>query len=177
MPLYAVKEADLAAIADLVNAAYRGSAGQQGWTTEADYIDGKRTSVELLTADLKAQPRAMLLGWRETAQGPLHGCVWLEPAQGSAWSLGMLTVRPGLQANGTGRRILAEAEAAARRAGAESVRMMVVNIRHPLIAWYQRRGYALTGEAKPFPYGDNRFGAPRRDDLSFVVLEKSLPAG
>jgi ribosomal protein S18 acetylase RimI-like enzyme len=174
MPLQPVQETDLAAIADLVNGAYRGSAAQQGWSTEADYIDGARTSVELLTADLAAEPRAMLLGWREEPQGPLLGCVWLEPHEGATWSLGMLTVRPDLQARGTGRRILAEAEAAARRAGAERVRMIVMNIRHTLIAWYQRRGYALTGETLPFPYGDGRFGAPRREDLSFVVLEKRL---
>jgi hypothetical protein len=52
--------------------------------------------------------------------------------------------------------------------------MIVMNIRHTLIAWYQRRGYALTGETVPFPYGDSRFGEPKRDDLSFVVLEKRL---
>ncbi|MBU6298090.1 MAG: GNAT family N-acetyltransferase, partial [Alphaproteobacteria bacterium] len=48
------------------------------------------------------------------------------------------------------------------------------NIRDALIAWYVRRGYELTGETRPFPYGDNRFGEPRRDDLKFVVLEKLL---
>ncbi len=36
------------------------------------------------------------------------------------------------------------------------------------------RGYLPTGETRPFPYGDERFGIPRRDDLVFVVLEKRL---
>jgi hypothetical protein len=36
------------------------------------------------------------------------------------------------------------------------------------------RGYHKTGETEPFPYGDDRFGAPLRDDLSFLVLEKDL---
>jgi hypothetical protein len=52
--------------------------------------------------------------------------------------------------------------------------MTVVAIRDTLIAWYQRRGYALTGETRPWPYEDERFGQPGRDDLSFVVLEKAL---
>jgi hypothetical protein len=52
--------------------------------------------------------------------------------------------------------------------------MTVVNVRKTLIAWYERRGYALTGETKPFPYGDERFGRPLRDDLHFVVLEKDI---
>ena len=52
--------------------------------------------------------------------------------------------------------------------------MTVVNVRVSLIAWYQRRGYALTGETEPFPYGDDRFGRPLRDDLHFVVLTKEM---
>lgn len=52
--------------------------------------------------------------------------------------------------------------------------MTVVNVRDTLIAWYIRRGYFLTGETEPFPYDDNRFGTPLRDDLAFVVLEKVL---
>ena len=54
------------------------------------------------------------------------------------------------------------------------MRMKVVSVRDTLTAWYERRGYHLTGETSPFPYGDTRFGSPRRDDLCFVVLEMSL---
>jgi hypothetical protein len=54
------------------------------------------------------------------------------------------------------------------------MRMRVINVRDTLIAWYERRGYALTGETEPFPYGDDRFGRPLRDDLCFVVLERGL---
>ena len=86
----------------------------------------------------------------------------------------MLTVRPDLQAHHLGRRILAEAEAIAAQSGARRLRMTVINIRDSLIAWYGRRGYVATLERKPFPYGDNRFGRPLRDDLCFVVLEKVL---
>lgn len=52
--------------------------------------------------------------------------------------------------------------------------MTTVNLRAALIDWYKRRGYALTGETRPFPYGDSRFGRPKRDDLYFVVLRKQL---
>ena len=52
--------------------------------------------------------------------------------------------------------------------------MSVVNVRATLIAWYQRRGYVLTGETQPFPYDDQRFGRPLRNDLSFVLLEKQI---
>ncbi len=175
MTLSLARNADLPAVVELVNAAYRGTGAHQGWTTEADYIGGQRIDLISLKADMAASPQARLLLWRDEDQGDLLGCVWLEPEQPGVWYLGMLTVRPDLQARQLGRRILAEGEAVAAEAGATRLRMTVVNIRDSLIAWYERRGYALTDELKPFPYGDNRFGKPKRDDLAFVVLEKALP--
>ena len=56
-----------------------------------------------------------------------------------------------------------------------AMRMTVIDLRDALIAFYERRGYRRTGVYKPFPYGDERFGVPRRDDLRFEVLEKPLP--
>ena len=74
-----------------------------------------------------------------------------------------------------GHALLAEAERVVRDAWALPVmRMTVIDVRHELIAWYERRGYRRTGVHKPFPYGDPRFGIPRRDDLRFEVLEKAF---
>jgi hypothetical protein len=50
----------------------------------------------------------------------------------------------------------------------------VITQRIELIAWYERRGYRRTGQTRPFPYGDERFGVPRRPDLAFEVLSKQL---
>ena len=58
--------------------------------------------------------------------------------------------------------------------GGTRIRMDVVNVRDALIAWYLRRGAHKTGETESFPYGDDRFGAPLRDDLSFLAQEKKL---
>ena len=52
--------------------------------------------------------------------------------------------------------------------------MKVIDVRHDLMAWYERRGYRRTGEYSPFPYGDERFGLPRRDDLRFELMIKDL---
>ena len=38
-----------------------------------------------------------------------------------------------------------------RAAGAGALRMEVLAPRSELLAWYQRRGYAPTGETAPFP--------------------------
>jgi ribosomal protein S18 acetylase RimI-like enzyme len=86
----------------------------------------------------------------------------------------MLAVRPGLQDAGIGRRMLEYAEAQGKARGARLARMTVVSVRTGLIAWYQRRGYRLTGETEPFPYDDARFGTPQRRDLEFVILQKEL---
>jgi len=50
----------------------------------------------------------------------------------------------------------------------------VIRQRDELIAWYERRGYRRTGRTEPFPYGDERAGIPKQDDLEFVVMEKEL---
>jgi GNAT superfamily N-acetyltransferase len=87
----------------------------------------------------------------------------------------MLTVRPTRQAGGLGRRLLTAAEGWAKaRWGCGAIVMTVIAQRVELIAWYEQRGYRTTGETAPFPYGDTRFGEPRRPDLGFVVLRKAL---
>jgi ribosomal protein S18 acetylase RimI-like enzyme len=169
---------DLAAVADLVNSAYRGQSAKVGWAHESDYIDGQRTSVADLKADLAADPAPDLLVLRREAGGEILACVLIERTTaadgGLAGYIGMLTVNPNLQAEGVGRVLLAAAEAHARVGGATRARMTVVSIRDTLIAWYERRGYRLTGERLPFPYDDERFGKPRVAGLEFVVLEKPL---
>ena len=87
----------------------------------------------------------------------------------------MFSVRPDAQGGGIGRSVLEEAERIARvTLGCVRMRMTVIDSREELIAYYQRRGYLRTGIKKPFPYGDPRYGLPKRDDLRFEVLEKPL---
>ena len=174
MPPYPATKADLPAIVALVNSAYRGDSSRRGWTTEADYLDGQRIDLDSLQRDLAAQPDALILTLRDLPDGEVLACVLLEPTKDGAWYIGMLTVRPDLQARRLGRAMLNAAEARAAERGARLVRMSVVGIRDTLIAWYERRGYVNTGRRLGFPYGDERFGIPRRDDLDFVVMEKAL---
>jgi len=173
MLLAPAQDHEIEEIAAFVNRAYRGETSRAGWASEADVLGGQRTDAAALREDLAA-PGAVLLTWRDTAGGPLLGCVWLEPLADDAWYLGMLTVDPQQQARRLGRTLLAAAEAYAAERGARRIRMTVIWLRESLIAWYQRRGYALTGATEPFPYGDDRFGVPNREDLYFVVLEKAL---
>ena len=169
-----IKDDDVPAVAALMNRAYRGAGGTRGWAVETDYLAGDRTTSEALRADLAAAPAATLLKWVDGSANSFSGCVWLEPLGGDAWYLGSFAIDPDRQNGGLGRAMLAAAEDWVRQRGGQRMRMTVVNLRCALIAWYLRRGYRKTGETEPFPYGDDRFGAPLRDDLSFVVLEKDL---
>jgi GNAT superfamily N-acetyltransferase len=171
MELQEATKADLAEVVELINLAYRGSAG---WAVETQYIEGQRIDLAGLREDLAANPQALLMIWRDEGDGRLLGSVWLEPSENEYWYLGLLSVRPDMQDKQLGRRLLAAAEEVARKNGARRVRMSVVSLRHTLIAWYERRGYELTGETQPFPYGNERVGRPLRDDLHFVILEKRL---
>jgi ribosomal protein S18 acetylase RimI-like enzyme len=162
--------ADLPELLILVQSAYRGASARGGWTHEADLLDGQRTDAESLEAML-ADPRQRLLLARDDDM--LVGCVAVEHKGDGAY-FGMLSVMPERQASGLGRTLIAAAEALARNEfGATWMEITVIAQRAELIAWYERRGYTLTGERRPFPV-DERFGLPKANDLAFVVLAKRL---
>lgn len=163
--------ADCASIVALVESAYRGEVSRQGWTTEADFLDGQRIDVEGVRADIEKPDSCIVLAEQD---GRLLACCHLEK-NAEACYFGMFSVQPQLQGSGIGKAMMQEAE---RRALEDwhctAMEMTVIDIRDELIAFYQRRGYSRTGIKKPFPYGDARFGLPKRSDLQFEILRKPL---
>ncbi|MEV7086083.1 N-acetyltransferase [Streptomyces sp. NPDC093085] len=163
--------ADTEALVALVESAYRGESSRAGWTTEADLLDGQRTDPEGVLAAIESPTSRLLAVERD---GALIACCQVEH-RGEAAFFSMFAVAPGAQGGGLGRAVIAEAERTARTAwGVQEMRMTVIVQREDLIAWYERRGYRRTGKRSPFPYGDERFGIPRRDDLEFELLVKDL---
>lgn len=164
-------EADADALVALVESAYRGDSSRAGWTTEADILQGQRTDREGVLEVIKAPDSRLLAVERD---GAVIACCQLERRGDHAY-FGMFAVSPTLQGAGLGKAIIAEAERTARDAwGVTQMQMTVISVRGDLIAWYERRGYRRTGRTSPFPYGDERFGIPQRDDLQFELLVKSL---
>ncbi len=162
---------DIPALVALVTSAYRGDASRKGWTTEADMLDGQRIDPAGIAEIIaKADSRVIVF---ERDQKFL-ACCHIDK-QGDACYFGMFAVDPALQGGGVGRFAMNEAERAAREDfGCRQMQMTVISIRDELIAWYERRGYRRTGTYKPFPYGDERFGIPKRPDLKFELLVKPL---
>ena len=87
--------------------------------------------------------------------------------------LGMLCVSPTRQSGGLGRRLLDAAEDHGRAIGIAAMEMTVIDSRESLIAWYVRRGYAFTGETRPF-HELRPADAETGPQITFVVLEKAL---
>ncbi|MDX3452443.1 GNAT family N-acetyltransferase [Streptomyces sp. ME02-8801-2C] len=164
-------EADIDALVALIESAYRGDASRAGWTTEADILDGQRTDPQGVLDVIKS-PDSRLLTVEQ--DGRVVACCQLEHRGDHAY-FGMFAVSPTVQGAGLGKVVIAEAERTARETwGARAMHMTVISVRNDLIAWYERRGYRRTGEMSPFPYGDERFGIPLRDDLRFELLVKEL---
>ena len=161
---------DIAQIEKLVNSAYRGDSSRKGWTTEADLLDGIRTNKDVLSGMINRGDSIVLKC--NNAKNQLLGCVYLQKKEEKLY-LGMLTVAPDIQAQGIGKKLLQASEEYAQTQQCTAITISVISLRQELIKWYERRGYKATGERKPFPSNDPRFGLPKQQ-LEFIVMEKQL---
>lgn len=161
--------ADVAELNVLINSAYQGDSSKKGWTTEADLLGGIRTDEESLAELINKENAAIL---KYTEDGKIIGSVYLEKQNDKIY-LGMLTVSPDLQGGGVGKKLMQAAEDFAKQSGVGKISMTVISVRRELIEYYERRGYKRTGETKPFPMDDPKFGMPKQF-LEFIVMEKSI---
>jgi predicted N-acetyltransferase YhbS len=163
---------DIPALHALIESAYRGDSARLGWTHEADLLDGQRTDPEALTEIIDDPDQRILVALDGL---DIIGCVQIARKENGKSYLGLLSVDPLRQATGLGKQLIAAAEhGAATYFGAHLIELTVIKQRSELIAYYNRRGYSATGEERPFPFGDERFGLPRTSELVFVVLAKSI---
>ena len=161
--------ADAAELSALINLAYRGETSKKGWTTEADLLEGTRTSEEELISIIASSNHYLLKFIRDEK---IIGSVLLI-AKKEVLYLGMLTVSPELQNSGIGKQLLQAAEQLAQQLELSRIQMTVIGIRKELLAWYIRNGYEDTGVREPFPFGEGD-KALTSEPLDFIVLEKKL---
>lgn len=176
---------DISALEHLLNRCYRQA---EGWTNEADLVSGIRITAEEL-AFVIVSPKHYLFVYPQTdtsnrdgqETGNLLGCVAVEIQTHESAShayIGMFAVHPEHQGGGIGHQILQAAETFATRHLQNNhqpkyLTMSILSRRPELLAYYQRRGYVLTGEALPFPEDGNN-GEPKRNDLQLLALEKPV---
>ncbi|GAB4330436.1 MAG: GNAT family N-acetyltransferase [Dehalococcoidia bacterium] len=155
MPFRDATTADIPAIVELVNRAYR---------VEDAFIDGDRTDA----ADVAAHLQRGCFVLAEDASG-LTGAVFVElrPPRGY---FGMLAVHPRAQRNGLGAALVREAESRAIAAGCDHMELSVIHLRSPLLDWYARLGYRVSGTA-PFPVPTKL-----KQPAHFVLFTKALAA-
>jgi len=100
--------------------------------------------------------------------GGLFGLVYTELRENSRGYIGMIATDPDRQGGGIGTHLLHIGEEFCRDQGSRVIEISVVNLRPDLVAWYQRKGYQVVGEA---PY-------VRPEVLilpcHFILMEKTL---
>lgn len=153
----------------LINSAYRGESSKKGWTTEEHLLGGIRTDESNLSELLQKENVTIL---KYTELGKIIGSVYLEKQVDKLY-LGMLTVSPELQGGGIGKKLMQAAENLAKENNLPKISMTVISVRKELIEYYERRGFKNTGETKPFPMNDPKFGLPKQQ-LAFIIMEKEL---
>ena len=159
-----------AAIAALVNATYRGESSRQGWTTEADLLDGLRTTAKDVQQVIESEHNVILVC---VSGDELIASVCLEKKADAAY-VGMFVVKPAMQGTGIGKQLLTYAESyAAQYWSVSKFCMHVITLRHELIAFYERRGYRRTGIVKAFPVNPEMW-QPKITGLQFELLEKPV---
>lgn len=161
-------ESDALAIAELVNCAYRPRPDAAGWTHESDLVVGERTTPAQVTEIIKKQNSAVLLGLKNSE---IVACVHIEKEETQS-HIGMLAVKPDLQASGLGKQMLALGEKHATEAfGTNTFSLVVVSSRSELVAFYLRRGYQKAGSVMDYPLSAGA-GTPKLPNLKIEVLEK-----
>jgi GNAT superfamily N-acetyltransferase len=169
---YKAELVDAEAVAKLVNAAYRGETSRKGWTTEADILEGLRTTTVEIANIIKRDNAFVLIGVLKDEIVATICCEWQELAFKDTVHFGMIAVKPSLQNKGYGKKMIQAAEAMTRREWrVVGFHMAVISIRHELIAFYERLGYKLTGEFAVFPVKSDLW-QPKVEGLNLQYLAK-----
>jgi ribosomal protein S18 acetylase RimI-like enzyme len=169
---YKAEISDTGTIVELINSAYRGEMSRKGWTTEADLLDGIRTTPQQVASIIKRHDAFMLIGVLNDQIVATICCEWQAIAGNNTAHFGMIAVKPTLQNKGYGKQLIKAAEAiTTRQWRAVGFYMSVISLRHELIEFYERLGYQRTGEFVEFPENPDMW-QPKVEGLNLQYLAK-----
>ena len=163
---------DAEAISKLINTAYRGEMSRKGWTTEADILDGLRTTTGDVAKLIHRGDAFILIGVENDEIVATISCELQVIAFKHTVHFGMIAVKPTLQNKGHGKDIITAAETMTKREWrVAGFHMTVISLRAELIAFYERLGYERTGAFETFPENPTVW-QPKVDGLNLQVLAK-----
>ena len=170
LSFYKAEITDASAIAELLNSAYRGDSSRLGWTSEADLIDGLRTTTAEVAQIIRREDAFILVG---VLKDQIVATICCERHENTA-KLGMIAVKPSLQNKGYGKEMIQAAEAITLREWrVAGFFMSVITIRTELIAFYERLGFERTGNLNDFPT-ESELWQVKVPNLKFEYLVKIL---
>jgi ribosomal protein S18 acetylase RimI-like enzyme len=161
---------DVEQLVKLINLAYRAQS-DRSWTTEKVFVDGTRITKEQLNRDLNQSNFELLVG--ENEQGSLVGCIGLTFDKSSV-EIGTFAIDPTIQNLGYGREMLnyVETYITQNYSNVRRLIMYVLDVRTELMAYYQRRGYQITGRTESYPV-DADVGQPLVP-IQLIEMEKVI---
>jgi ribosomal protein S18 acetylase RimI-like enzyme len=136
----------------------------QSWSGKPPRHAEAEISIEEIAALIAAQRSRLLVATQGDA---IVGCVLVTRQPGARAALGLLGVDPACRRRGLGARLIAAAELTAENEfGSDQIELCVLAEREKLTAYYERFGFALTGEYRHVPLADAT--------MDFVVMVKPL---
>jgi ribosomal protein S18 acetylase RimI-like enzyme len=169
---YKAELVDAESIAKLINSAYRGETSRKGWTTEADILDGLRTTTAEVAKIINRSDAFILIGVLEDEIVATICCERQHIAGKHTTHFGMIAVKPSLQNKGYGKDIIHAAETMTQREWrVAGFHMLVISVRSELIEFYERLGYERTGEFQNFPENPTLW-QPKVEGLNLQYLVK-----
>jgi GNAT superfamily N-acetyltransferase len=152
--LRAAGDADVPAIAALVNAAF---------AVERAFVDRDRTSAD----EIAAMARKGTFFVVDDEDG-LLAAMYLERRGADRVYLGMLSIQPSKQGRGLGRAMMAAAETQAREWGCRAIDIRILSLRTELPPFYRALGFVETGITDTV---DDPFS---RKPYHFILMSKLL---
>lgn len=171
---YKAEPVDAASVADLINICFRGEASRKGWTTEADILEGVRTTSSEIANIIRRNDAFVLIGVLNDEIVAAACCERQVIAGKQTAHFGKISVKPTLQNKGHGKDLIYAAEAMTTREWRVlGFHMSVISLRHELIEFYERLGYERTGEFAAFPENPDLW-QPKVEGLSLQYLVKLI---
>ncbi len=148
------EHADADAVLRLMNRAYRAH-HPNSWSSEAHLVQGARLNA-MQYQTMLATPNLRLMVLTAHNSSNLIGCIGITFTDEAA-EIGSFAVDQALQNQGLGKYILELAEQFARQQQPDlkHIDMYVLDVRHELIAFYERRGYARLNVFLDYPVNDD----------------------